>query len=194
MLMNKSIIESQNFKGTAYASNGLDKADYENCTFLNCVFANADLTGISFIDCKFIDCNFSMAKVTGTAFRDVSFKNCKLLGLHFDTCNQFLMSFQFNECVMNLSSFYRLKIKSTKFNACDLQEADFTEADLTNVSFINCDLNNATFDNTILERADLRLARNFVIDPERNHIEKAKFSLDGVVGLLHKYNIEIEGA
>ena len=30
------------------------------------------------------------------------------------------------------------------------------------------------------------------IDPETNRIKKAKFSISGVLGLLHKYDIEIE--
>jgi fluoroquinolone resistance protein len=43
-----------------------------------------------------------------------------------------------------------------------------------------------------LEKADLRTAYNYSIDPSINKIKKAKFSLPGVVGLLSKYDIEIE--
>lgn len=73
-----------------------------------------------------------------------------------------------------------------------LQEVDFSEADLTAAIFENCDLQGATFDKTILERADFRTARNYSIDPEANSIRKAKFTLEGVTGLLNKYNIDIE--
>jgi hypothetical protein len=51
---------------------------------------------------------------------------------------------------------------------------------------------NATFENTILEKADLRTSYNYLIDPEINRIKKAKFSKEGIVGLLHRYDIEIE--
>ncbi|OQA01530.1 MAG: hypothetical protein BWY70_00347 [Bacteroidetes bacterium ADurb.Bin408] len=45
---------------------------------------------------------------------------------------------------------------------------------------------------TNLEKADLRTAFNYIIDPELNHIKKARFSLRGISGLLAKYNIDIE--
>jgi len=50
----------------------------------------------------------------------------------------------------------------------------------------------ATFENTALEKVDLRTGFNYSINPEINRIKKAKFSLQGVLGLLDKYDIEIE--
>ena len=55
-----------------------------------------------------------------------------------------------------------------------------------------CNLLNATFDNTNLEGADLTQSTNYAIDPERNKIKGAKFSLPEIVGLLTKYGIQIE--
>jgi uncharacterized protein YjbI with pentapeptide repeats len=73
-----------------------------------------------------------------------------------------------------------------------LQQVDFTEADLSGADFADCDLLQATFDNTILEKADLRTAVNFSIDPERNKLKKAKFTTAGLAGLLDKYNLLID--
>jgi uncharacterized protein YjbI with pentapeptide repeats len=73
-----------------------------------------------------------------------------------------------------------------------LQDADFAEADLTSALFDNCNLAQAVFDNTTLEKADFRTSYNFFIDPESNRLKKAKFSIEGVVGLLGKYDIIIE--
>jgi hypothetical protein len=50
----------------------------------------------------------------------------------------------------------------------------------------------AIFHGTTLEKADLRTALNYAIDPENNWIRKAKFSLPAVTGLLSKYEIEID--
>jgi fluoroquinolone resistance protein len=72
-----------------------------------------------------------------------------------------------------------------------LIEIDLTESDLTSAVFDNCDLK-ATFDHTILEKADLRNSYNCTFDPENNRIKKAKFSLEGLAGLLGKYDIEVE--
>jgi uncharacterized protein YjbI with pentapeptide repeats len=73
-----------------------------------------------------------------------------------------------------------------------LQETDFTEADLTASLFDDCDLNRAVFYNTNLEKANFCSAFNYTFDPELNRIKKARFSRLGVIGLLEKYNIEIE--
>lgn len=70
---------------------------------------------------------------------------------------------------------------------------DFTECDLAGAMFSECDLARATFDNTNLEKADFRSSYNYSIDPEKNRMKKAKFSLTGVVGLLDKYDIVIDG-
>jgi uncharacterized protein YjbI with pentapeptide repeats len=98
----------------------------------------------------------------------------------------------FEECHLNLSSFYKLKLRNTRFINCSLQEADFTETDLTAAKFENCDLQRTMFANTNLEKADFRTAFNYSIDPELNRIKKARFSMPGVLGLLSKYNIDIE--
>ena len=134
----------------------------------------------------------SMAKLGKTAFKDVKFKDCKLLGLHFDHCDEFLFQVDFENCTLNLASFYKVKLKNTRFKNSTLQETDFTEADLSSALFENCDLAKVVFDNTILEKADLRTSYNYSIDPEANKIKKAKFSRAGVAGLLDKYDIEIE--
>lgn len=73
-----------------------------------------------------------------------------------------------------------------------LHEADFTEADLSGSLFENCDLARAIFQNTILEKADFRSAYNYSLDPGMNKVKKAKFSTAGLVGLLDKYDIDVE--
>lgn len=47
-------------------------------------------------------------------------------------------------------------------------------------------------ENTILEKSDFQTSYNYSIDPEINRIKKAKFSFQGAVGLLDKYDIEVE--
>lgn len=170
----------------------LTKGEYENCIFNNCNLADSDLSEFKFIDCTFTGCNLSLAKLDKTVFRDVNFKECKMIGLHFDACNEFGLSFSFDGCQLNLSSFYKLKIKKTIFKNSQLQEADFTETDLTNALFENCNFAQAIFDHTILEKVDFRTSFNYSIDPEINRIKKAKFSIPSVLGLLDKYDIDIE--
>ncbi|MFN8145168.1 MAG: pentapeptide repeat-containing protein [Bacteroidia bacterium] len=170
----------------------LTKGEYENCIFNSCNFADSDLSEFKFTDCIFNGCNLSLAKLNKTAFRDVKFKDCKMLGLRFDTCNEFGLSFWFDGCQLNHSSFYKTKTKKTVFKNSQLQETDFAEADLTSSVFDNCNLTQAVFDHTTLEKADFRTSYNYSIDPETNRIKKAKFSILGISGLLDKYDIDIE--
>jgi fluoroquinolone resistance protein len=190
--MQEQYTEGEDFNGINFLEEGLSKGEYEKCTFNNCVFTGADLSSISFIDCEFVHCDLSMAKVVETAFREVKFTTCKMLGLHFDNCNAFLLSVNFEGCQLNLSSFYQLSLKNSLFKNCTLHEVDFSEADLTSATLYNCDLAGAIFDQTSLEKADLRYSYNFSIDPEKNRIRKAKFSQEYVAGLLYKHDISVE--
>ena len=115
-----------------------------------------------------------------------------MLGLLFDNCNGIGLSFGFENCTQNHSSFYKTKIKKTIFKKSQLQEVDFSECDLTDANFDNCDLSGAAFEKTNLEKADFRTALNYSINPEINRIKMAKFSLAGLHGLLHKYDIQLE--
>jgi len=189
--MEQTYIEDQEFESIDYSQHKLVEGEYENCVFTNCNFSGLNLSRLSFSECSFIDCNLSMVKLTGTTLRDIKFKGCKLLGLHFEDCSDFLFSVSFDNCNLNLSSFFKRKLKKTTFNNTSLQEVDFTEADLSLAIFNNCDMLGATFIDTILEKADFRTAYNYAIDPEQNRIKKAKFSMSGVSGLLLKYDLEI---
>jgi uncharacterized protein YjbI with pentapeptide repeats len=134
----------------------------------------------------------SLVKLNKTLFRDVQFKDCKMLGLQFYDASITLFSAGFDNCILNHSSFFKMNLKKVHIRNSVLIEADFTETDLTGAVIKNCDLLNAKFENTILEKADLCTSFNYSINPELNRIKKAKFSMPAVVGLLDKYDIEIE--
>ena len=187
-----SYTENEEFSNLSFTTDKLPRGEYEACTFTHCDFSTSDVSAVTFMDCVFKECNLSLANISNTAFKNVQFLNCKLVGLHFQNCNPFLLEMHFDGCQLNLSSFYKLVLKKTRFKNCTMQEVDFAEADLTCASLAECDLAGAIFDRTILEKADFRTAFNYSIDPEKNRLKKARFSLEGVVGLLHKYGIDIE--
>ncbi len=190
--MEQQYFEDKTFDKINYTDKPLPKGEYENCTFVNCDFYNSSFTSINFIECEFVGCNLSMVKLDMAILRDVKFVDCKMLGLKFETCNDFGFSVRFNNCTLNHSSFYSWKIKKTIFKNSHLIEVDFTNCDLSNAVFDNCDLSNAIFENTTLEKADFRTSFNYSLNPEINRIKKAKFSLTGIAGLLSKYDIEID--
>lgn len=192
MKTSKDYFADQTFEGLDLSKEQLQLADYEFCRFISCKFPKADLSEFGFIDCEFEGCDLSMTKLYGTTIRDCRFKECKLIGLQFDSCNDFSFSADFESCNLNLSSFFGVKLNNRTFKNCSLQEVDLTQADLKGTVFDNCDLSNATFSATLLQKADLATSYNFSIDPELNQLEGAKFSLQGLPGLLEKYGIEIQ--
>jgi uncharacterized protein YjbI with pentapeptide repeats len=189
--MSTPYFEEKKFDKRDFSIHPLPAGEYESCSFTSCNFSSVDIGSITFIDCLFTGCNLSTVKTVQTTFRDITFKECKLLGIHFENCIQFLFSVSFEDCVLNHSSFYQMQLKKTLFKKCMMQEIDFTEADLSNAVLEKCDLSKTLFDRSILEKADFRTSFNYSIDPERNRIKKAKFSTDGIAGLLDKYDIQI---
>ena len=63
---------------------------------------------------------------------------------------------------------------------------------LSQAIFDRSDLSRAVFSKTKLEKADLRTANNYSIDPSANIVRKARFSTNGVAGLLDSFGICIE--
>jgi fluoroquinolone resistance protein len=190
--MNQECIEQQLFTKQDYTETPLPKGEYDTCNFRDCTFSGSDLSRSRFSDCSFKGCDLSNVKVLQSSFQECIFKECKMLGIHFENCDQLGLTFRFENCQLNHSSFYQVKLNHTVFQKSSLREVDFSESDLRNSLFDECDLLAATFDHSNLERANLSTAINYSIDPESNRIRGAKFSLPSVVGLLSKYQVEIE--
>lgn len=186
----QKFIEDQHYHQQDFTT-GTAPATYENCRFTGCNFFKGDVAGSVFTGCRFEECDLSMVRLTGAAFRECEFIRCKMLGLRFETCNQIGLSFTFKQTQLSHACFAGVKMRDTRFDDCMLEETDFTGADLTGASFQHSNLLNAHFEHTNLEKCDFRNARNFTIDPEINRLKKAKFSPEGLMGLLGKYGIEV---
>ena len=186
------MIENKLIERLDYTEEKLPCEVYENCRFVNCNFYSSSLLNVSFRECQFESCDFSLASLKNTTLNDAQFSGCKLVGVQFEECNPFLFSVGFENCVLKLAVFYKIKLKKTRFKNCNLQETDFTEAEMTEAVFDNCDLQRAIFQRTNLEKADFRTSYLYSIDPDQNKIKKARFSRMGIGGLLDKYGIMIE--
>ncbi len=170
----------------------VNNREFEDCLFLNCDFSSSNFSNNTFTDCEFIDCNLAMTKLIGTSLKGVQFKDCKLLGIQFEECNDFLFAVSFQDCVLDYASFANKKMPKTKFNNCAMKEVSFIGTNLTNSIFENCNLDHAVFSDTQLAGVDFLSAYNYKIDPEFNPMKKAKFTSQGIAGLLDKYDIKIQ--
>jgi fluoroquinolone resistance protein len=186
------LTENETISRQTYTVTGFPKAEYIGCTFEHCDFSKTNLSTVDFVDCRFLHCNFSLADVKNTAFKSSTFEHSKVTGVNFGECNPFMFSVTFQHCILDYSVFFKQKMKKTVFTSCSLKQTDFEETDLTEAVFDNCDLTGANFYKTILEKADLRSASSFDIDPEQNKLKKARLSLTSLPGLLGKYDLKIE--
>ncbi|HPR01734.1 MAG TPA: pentapeptide repeat-containing protein, partial [Saprospiraceae bacterium] len=106
--MERSTIEDREFLAVRFAERSMPQAEYQNCVFNECDFSQADLSGFKFIDCEFIASNLSMTGLQGVTFRDTHFRDCKMMGMLFEQCNPYGVTFRFLRCNLDHSSFFRL--------------------------------------------------------------------------------------
>lgn len=180
-------IDKRNYAGTEFFD-----TIFEECIFTNCDFSECRFSRSRFVDCFFTDCNWSMAKLGDCGVQNASFRECKLLGVDFSETGAFLFSVKFESCVLDFASFAGKKMPDTPFLQSSLKQTVFIQADLAGSRFDGCDLDGAIFDETVLTGADFTAARHYAIDPERNMLRKAKFSVHGLPGLLLRYGIRVE--
>lgn len=192
--MSDIYLVEQSFDQQTIIKNPLQAGVYDECIFNNCDFQKQSISNFSFIDCVFNNCNLSNTPVTDTVFRDVKFNNCKMIGVPFYTTktNSFIVAF--DNCILDYSSFHKLKLKAFQLKNCSLQSTDFSEADMSHTVFENCNLQDAVFENTLLLKSDFTSAYNYQINPNTNKIKNAKFGLSGLPGLLSFFKIEVEMA
>ncbi|HRQ84407.1 MAG TPA: pentapeptide repeat-containing protein, partial [Flavobacteriales bacterium] len=117
--------------------------------------------------------------------------DCKLLGVDFSVCKEMLFRVSFDRCMLDHAVFHKRKMDGTRFLQCSLKGVDFENAHLNKAIFDQCNLEGAVFAGSQLQQADLSTACNIYLDPERNKLKGAKFSVEGALALLAKYGVEI---
>ncbi len=189
--MQPTSYENQTFEKIIYTGTASNGKEYHECSFIKCDLSSSDFCNNRFVDCIFEDCNLSMVKLGGSTLNNVIFKNSKLMGVDFRVCDDFLFQVEFENCVLDYSSFMGKKMPKTLFSATSLKEVNFTQAKLSGAIFKEADLTSAIFNETELHSANFVTAYNYSIDPELNNVKKAAFSTDGLHGLLTKHNLKI---
>ena len=185
------IMEDREWNDLDWKASPPPVGSYDQCRFIRCDLSGAVLRGYHFTDCQFSDCDVSNADLRGVVFNDAVFTGCKLTGLHFEDCHSIPFGVYFKACILTLASFTKMMLRKTIFEDCRLTETDFSGADLREAVFTGSDLDRAIFSGCNLEKADLRRVFHCTIDPAQNRMRKARFSLDGLPGLLSAYGLDI---
>ncbi len=193
MLESNKEYEKQTLIGLDASSQEIVSSTFSNCIFKNCNLFQTNLSGSTFADCKFGNCNVSMVGFKGVHFNNVEFTNCKLMGDNFEFCKfNFNFSARFINCVLELTNFSAVKIYGCSFKGSTFKKASFIGSKMVKCDFSSCDFEEAIFDNTDLSESNFKHAINYSIDPNKNKLKKAIFSMPDVVGLLGNLDIRIE--
>jgi len=186
---------NQAFQGLELVGEDLSGKVFEECSFRGCDFSEADLSKARFIDCYFSKCNLSLIKVVLARFSNVSFESCKLVGVDWTRAAwpdlALAAPFAFQQCILNDSSFFGLKLRELVLEACKAHDVDFREAELAEANFSHSDLSNSLFGRTDLSGANFEEAVNYRIDILNNRLKGARFTRSEALGLLAGLDIEL---
>lgn len=180
-------ITCQNFAGA-----DLKGLKFNAASVSDCDFSRADLTSAEFTDCTFTACNFSNTKMTGAKIRGAKFKECKFMGVDFSRLNSFLLSWTFEDCKAEFCDFKRLDLRSCVFVSSSLKDSDFSAAVMHKTVVSGCNLLGAVFVNTDLREADFTESVNCIIDPSKNKVYGAMFSLQEAASLLAPFGVKLQ--
>jgi len=185
------------FEQVQLERNDVVSAEFRECRFVRCGFSNAVLRACVFEECVFLECDLSLVKLPHSSFSSTRFEGSKIIGVNWTEARWAMLRLwqpvRFENCVINHSTFLGLDLKGVGFVECMAKDVDFREADLSRADFSGSDLTGAQFGGTNLTGANLRSARNYSIDPGRNVLKGARFSLPEAMSLLSGLDIEITG-
>jgi uncharacterized protein YjbI with pentapeptide repeats len=186
------------FKSGDYRNLTLEMAIFSECKFIKCTFRESSLINCKFSHCIFQDCDFGLTKFTHSFFAEIIFKKCQLVGINWTETSlnkkNYMKPVDFDECVLNHSTFIGLVLKKLKLSRCIAQNVDFSEVDLSGADCRWSDFTNSRFHHSNLTAADFRGAKNYTIPVLDNVVKKARFSLPEAMSLLDGLEIELNDA
>ncbi|ASZ12337.1 pentapeptide repeat-containing protein [Chitinophaga pendula] len=173
-----------------YANKHIVNRHFDHCKFMHsniggCVFENC-----RFDNCVFESCDLSLIKLKNTGVHKVSILHSKAIGIWWHEAKG-PININFEDSKISHSCFAGKNLKQNRFINCVAEEVDFSGCNLTKAVFTGTDLQQARFEQTDLTQADLSGAMNYFIDPLRNKIKKAKFSLPAALSFLQALDIRL---
>lgn len=183
------------FIDLAFLQGRISGTHFADCRFEGCSFLETEFQECKFKDCVFESCDLSMIKVTDSSFNNTQFQDCKVVGVNWTlaewSSNLIKAPLRFKKCSLNHSTFIGLQMNGTSIVDCTASNCDFRETELVGADLSETDFSNSLFGKTNFTSADLRGASNYHIDPGKNLLARAKFSLPEAMTLLFSMDIEL---
>lgn len=171
----------------------VDSSEFYDCVFTRCRFTESAFRNCRFVNCTFQRCDLSLVKVPESTFSSTRFEGSKLIGIDWTQAHWPASWLEnrigFIKSAISHSTFIGLHLSGIKIIDCVAMDVDFREADLSRGDFAGTDLSQCLFGNTNLTEADLSRAHNYRIDPGKNILSQAKFSLPEAFSLLYSMDI-----
>jgi fluoroquinolone resistance protein len=191
-LASRTQYDDQTFTQVRMDSVEIASSVFSDCTFVRCSFGKTTFRSCRFLNCVFQHCDLSLARVPNAFFSGVRFEDSKTVGVSWSDAKwsgKIQEPLAFVRCVVSHASFNSLQLMALKLCDCLAVDVDFRDANLSGADFTGTDLSESLFSNTNLCGADFSKARNYSINPGRNILTRAKFSLPEALALL--YSLEI---
>lgn len=179
------------FENRDFSNMEINDTIFEQCVFRNCTFIDTKILHSKIENTQFISCNMSNIDLTGSKLDSIEFEESKIIGLTLYKCNQINFDFVFNKSKLEYCNFSDVNMKKNIFLDCEIIESHFQNTFLVESVFKNVDFTHTSFFKCNLKKANFTDSIGYVIDPVTNNIEKATFSISGVLGLLHGFDIKI---
>jgi uncharacterized protein YjbI with pentapeptide repeats len=165
------------------------------CTFRDTSWAGAVLEQLLFEDCTFERVDLSRVRLPDTVLDGCTFTGCKALATSWSMLRARVLApdpTTWSDCQLSMGSFTGLDLTGARFERCSLTDADLDESVLTDVVFDDCSLAGARFVEADLRGADLRGARDYVIDVRAAKVEGLRVDAVGALGLLAPFGVVLE--
>jgi uncharacterized protein YjbI with pentapeptide repeats len=195
----RSLIRSQDhhtdrtFREVYIEQSELASCEFYDCVFLHCRFTETVFRGCRFVSCTFRRCDLSLVQVPESTFSSTRFENSTVIGVDWTQADWPPAGLgdpiAFLNCAISHSTFIGLRLRGIQIRDCVARDVDFRETDLSYADIGGTDLAESMFIHTDLTEADLSRARNYSIDPGRNVLTKARFSLPEAMSLLYCMDI-----
>jgi len=148
-----------------------------------------------------LSCNLSIALSNCKLFCSIEatttlthrvFNNCKIMGVDFTKCDTLMIDFSMDECKIKNCLFSNLNLKKCNFYKSEVMESDFVNTNLSGSNLSESNFSGSLFHNTNLFKVNLIKSINYNINPLKNNIKEADFSLPEAMTLLNAFQITIQ--
>lgn len=180
--------------GTLDEGEVLAGVELVGCTLRDTSIAGATLSGVRLEGCHLERVDLSRVRLPDAVVDGCTFTGCKALAASWSMQRAPVLAPEpstWVDCQLSMGGFGGLDLTGARFERCVLVDADFDGAVLREVTFDDCSLAGARLVRADLREADLRTARDYVVDARESRVDGLRVDPAGAVGLLAPFGVVV---